>query len=112
MELMDEDGQVLGVVQGFTVHESDAVSDSGNEKAPVLIDLPPEAASESERQDLEVDVLSADEKRDWMIKGADTISRSIVKNRRLCGRQDPGSRQLVHGQDSRSWLAWHNDAQQ
>lgn len=91
MELMDEDGQVLGVVQGFTVHESDAVSDSGNEKAPVLIDLPPEAASESERQDLEVDVLSADEKRDWMIKGADTISRSIVKTADFVGGKIQGA---------------------
>ncbi|SJX60699.1 uncharacterized protein SRS1_11927 [Sporisorium reilianum f. sp. reilianum] len=91
MELMDEDGKVLGVVQGFTVHESVAMSDSGNEKAPVLIDLPPEPTSESEKQDLQVDVLSAEEKRDWMLRGADTISRTIVKASEFVGGKITGA---------------------
>lgn len=91
MELMDEDGKVLGVVQGFTVHESDAMSDSGNEKAPVLIDLPPEPTSESEKQNLEVDVLSAEEKRDWLIRGADTISRTIIKASEFVGDRITGA---------------------
>lgn len=91
MELMDEDGQVLGVVQGFTVRESDAVSDSGNEKAPVLIDLPPESVNESEKQDLQVDVLSPEERRDWMIKGADTISRTIIKTADFVGGKIQGA---------------------
>ncbi|CDU23273.1 uncharacterized protein SPSC_01902 [Sporisorium scitamineum] len=91
MELMDEDGKVLGVVQGFTVHESDAMSDSGNEKAPVRIDLPPEPTSESEKQDLEVDVLSAEEKRDWMLRGADTISRTIIKASEFVGGKIAGA---------------------
>ncbi|EST06579.1 Senescence/spartin-associated [Kalmanozyma brasiliensis GHG001] len=92
MELMDEDGQVLGVVQGFTVRESDAVSDSGNEKDPVLIDLPPESVNEGEeKQDLQVDVLSPEERRDWMIKGADTISRTIVKSADFVGGKIQGA---------------------
>lgn len=91
MELMDEDGKVIGVVQGFTVHEADAMSDSGNEKAPVIIDLPPEPTSESEKQDLEVDVLSADEKRDWLIRGADMISRTIVKTSEYVGGKIQGA---------------------
>ncbi|SPO21252.1 uncharacterized protein UTRI_00729 [Ustilago trichophora] len=91
MELMDEDGNVLGVVQGFTVREADAMSDSGNEKAPVVIDLPPEPSSESEKQDLQVDVLSAEEKRDWMIKGADMISRTIIKTSEYVGGKIQGA---------------------
>lgn len=91
MELMDEDGKVLGVVQGFTVHESDAMSDSGNEKAPVLIDLPPEPTSESEKQDAQVDVLSAEEKRDWMLRGADSISRTIIKASDFVGGKIQGA---------------------
>ncbi|CCF51118.1 hypothetical protein NDA11_002113 [Ustilago hordei] len=92
IELMDEDGKVLGVLQGnFAVHEADSMSDSGNEKAPVLIDLPPEPSMESERQDLQVDVLSADEMRDWMIKGADMISRSIIKTSEFVGGKIQGA---------------------
>ncbi|GAC99398.1 expressed protein [Pseudozyma hubeiensis SY62] len=91
MELMDEDGKVIGVVQGFTVRESDAMSDAGNEKAPVLIDLPPEPISESEKQNVDVDVLSAEEKRDWMIKGADTISRTIIRASEFVGGKIQGA---------------------
>ena len=85
MELMDEDGRVIGVIQDFTVHESDAMSDSGNEKAPVLIELPPEPTNDSVKQNAEADVLSAEERRDWMIRGADTISRTIIKASEFVG---------------------------
>ncbi|KAJ1030073.1 hypothetical protein NDA16_000986 [Ustilago loliicola] len=92
IELMDENGKVLGVVQGnFSVHEADSMSDSGNEKAPVLIDLPPEPSVETERQDLQVDVLSADEKRDWMIRGADMISRTIIETSEFVGGKIQGA---------------------
>lgn len=92
IELMDEDGKVLGVMQGnFTIHEADAMSDSGNEKAPVLIDLPPEPTSDSEKQNVDIDVLSADEKRDWMIRGADVISRTIIKTSEFVGGKIQGA---------------------
>ncbi len=91
MELMDEDGQVIGIVQGFTVHEADAMSDSGNEKSPVLIDLPPEPTSDNEKQDLQVDVLSADEKQDWMIRGAEKISRTIINTSSFIGGKIQGA---------------------
>lgn len=92
LELMDQDGTVIGVVQGnFTVREADAMSDSGNEKAPVLVDLPPEPMSDSDNQDLQVDVLSTDEKRDWMIRGADLVSRTIIKTSEYVGAKMQGA---------------------
>lgn len=92
IELMDENGKVLGIVQGnFSVHEADSMSEPGNEKTPVLIEFPPEPSIETERQDLDVDVLSADEKRDWMIRGADMISHTIIKTSEFVGGKIQGA---------------------
>ncbi|SNX81979.1 uncharacterized protein MEPE_00684 [Melanopsichium pennsylvanicum] len=92
LQLMTEDGQVLGVVQGnFNVHETDAMSDSGNEKAPVLIDLPPTPTNENESQDLQVDVLSAEDKKDWLLRSAGMFSRTIVKASEFVGGKIQGA---------------------
>ncbi|PWZ01364.1 hypothetical protein BCV70DRAFT_198793 [Testicularia cyperi] len=92
IELMDEDGHVVGVLQGnFNVRETDSLSDAGNEKTPVLIDLPPEPESVSEKQDLNVDVLTEDEQKDWMIRGANTISQIIIKSSQFIGGKIQGA---------------------
>jgi spartin len=92
IELMDEDGKVLGVLQAnFNVREDASLSDAGNEKSPVLIELPPEPFDENQRQDLQVGVLSAHEGQDWMIKGANLLSRAIVRSSQYVGGKIQGA---------------------
>lgn len=92
IELVDEHGKVIGVLEGdFNMHETDSLSDAGNQKTPVLVDLRPEAMGSSEKQNVQVDVLKAEEKPDWMLKGADSISRMIIKSTDYLGSRIQGA---------------------
>ncbi|EPQ32334.1 uncharacterized protein PFL1_00530 [Pseudozyma flocculosa PF-1] len=91
IELMDDQGHVLAVVKDqFQVEEDDALSESGREKDPVLIDLAPEpaaaAAASTGKDTAHVSIAPQDrEKGDWLLKGADFISRNIVKGSEFIG---------------------------
>lgn len=84
VELMDQDGRVLGVIQGnYTVAEDNQLKQPGNEKTPVYIDLPEKAAGPTDpSQQIHVGLVpkgEAREKGDWMLKSADFLSRNIVR---------------------------------
>ncbi|KAN0066164.1 hypothetical protein ACQY0O_000258 [Thecaphora frezii] len=90
IELMDEQGHVLGVVQGqFELEEDGQLSESGHEKDPVLIDLAPEPkATKDIHQTMHVGVAPQPqvyEKGDWLLQGADFVSRNLIRGSEFIG---------------------------
>ncbi|PWN48884.1 hypothetical protein IE53DRAFT_388897 [Violaceomyces palustris] len=104
IELMDDTGQVVGTLMGgFSVKEDPGINRPGHNKDPVLIDLPPNSVQD-QRSDKPPTASSLqftvspvplqgggsdeeEDRNDWLLKGADYISRGIIKTSSYLGNK-------------------------
>ena len=87
IELMDEDGQMLGTIDGpWELQEDAGMHKLGYEKDPVLVELPDESDNYRPDQKITVtaaprneqDIIPASYQNDWLLKGASLVSKTLV----------------------------------
>ncbi|KLO16446.1 hypothetical protein SCHPADRAFT_995125, partial [Schizopora paradoxa] len=79
--LVDESsGEVLGqLASNVRIREDESVRAPGNEKAPVVVDLPSEESAQDEGEEEEVHVRTIPyDEDDWMMRSAHLLSRGII----------------------------------
>lgn len=100
IEIMNEDGEVIGVViSKGGIEEDPDLKIKGHEKDPVLLELPPRAMEQGKESEVadqrilkvtraSVSAQSAASSRDnhWMITGAQYVSSGLVKGSSLISR--------------------------
>ncbi|CEH19463.1 hypothetical protein CBOM_06785 [Ceraceosorus bombacis] len=94
IELLDEHGQVMGTLAGsYNFKEDSSLSAVGAEKQPVLVDLEDlSSAANGTGHKKDVDVRPAPTfQDDWLLKGANYISRGIVNGSTFLGGKLQGA---------------------
>lgn len=90
IELLDDHGDLLGTIDGpWQLKEDPKMRVAGHEKDPVLLELPDEKTEYKADEAVTVTTVPRDEsgqlskqyKDDWLLKGADFISRTVVKGK-------------------------------
>lgn len=92
IELLDDRGELLGTIDGpWQLKEDPKMQAAGHEKDPVLLELPDEKAEYKADEAITVTTVPRDEsgnlskqyEDDWLLKGADFISRTVVRGELL-----------------------------
>lgn len=93
LELLDEEGKLLGTIDGpWQLQEDSTLYKPGHEKDPVILELPDEANT-SQQQSVQVSAAPRDEngqlspayQNDWLLRGANYVSRSLEKGSEWAG---------------------------
>ena len=92
LELLDDEGKLLGTIDGpWQLQEDSTLHKPGHEKDPVILELPEEGSSS--QQMVQVSAAPRDEngqlspayQNDWLLRGANLVSRSLEKGSQWAG---------------------------
>ncbi|MCO5565900.1 hypothetical protein L7F22_019575 [Adiantum nelumboides] len=93
LELLDDEGKLLGTIDGpWQLQEDSTLHKPGHEKDPVILELPEEGSSSSQ-QKVHVSAAPRDEngqlsaayQNDWLLRGANYVSRSLEMGSQWAG---------------------------
>lgn len=92
LELLDDEGKLLGTIDGpWQLQEDSTLHKPGHEKDPVILELPEEGSTS--QQTVQVSAAPRDEngqlspsyQNDWLLRGANLVSRSLEKGSQWAG---------------------------